>query len=97
MKKLSVCMLSMAAVVAVSWWIVGFRAEAQTPGVTAAGSPPLGRQVQIQMVTWPISTVLVNKVEGTLIAMTDQWIIVKEGSDESWVPREKVMLMKASK
>jgi len=38
-----------------------------------------------------------NKVEGTLIAMTDQWIIVKGGSDESWVPREKVMLMKASK
>jgi hypothetical protein len=49
------------------------------------------------MVAWPLSTAVANKVEGTLVAMTDQWIIVKEGSDESWVPREKVLLMKASK
>ena len=49
------------------------------------------------MVAWPLSTVEANKVAGTLIAMTDQWLIVKEGSDESWVPREKVMVMKASK
>jgi hypothetical protein len=97
MKKISVCMLSLAAVVAVSWSITGFRAEAQTPGSIAAGTPPLGRQVEIQMVAWPLSTAVANKVEGTLVAMTDQWIIVKEGSDESWVPREKVLLMKASK
>ena len=90
-------MLSLIAIVAVAWSISGFRAEAQTPGNTAVGTPPLGRQVEIQMVAWPLSTGVANKVEGTLIAMTDQWIIVKGGSDESWVPREKVMLMKASK
>ena len=90
-------MLSLAAVVAVSWSIAGFRAEAQTPESIAVGTPPLGRQVEIHMVAWPLSTAVANKVEGTLIAMTDQWIIVKQGSDESWVPREKVMLMKASK
>jgi hypothetical protein len=89
--------LSFAAVVVVSWWITGFSAEAQTPGTTVVGTPPLGRQVEIQMVAWPLSTAVANKVEGTLMAMTDQWIIVKGGSDESWVPREKVMLMKASK
>jgi hypothetical protein len=49
------------------------------------------------MVAWPLSTVESNKLGGTLIAMTDQWIIVKEGSDENWIPRDKVMLMKASK
>jgi hypothetical protein len=33
----------------------------------------------------------------TLLAMTDQWIVVKDGSDENWLPRDKVMGMKASK
>ena len=97
MKKISVCMLGLAAVVAVSWSISGFRAEAQTPGSAAVGTPPLGLRVEIQLVSWPLSTTVANKVEGTLAAMTDQWIIVKEGTDESWVPREKVMLMKVSK
>ena len=97
MKNISVCVLGLAALVAVSWSVTGFRAEAQTPGSIAVGTPPLGRQVEIHMVAWPLSTVEVNKVGGTLIAMTDQWIIVKEGSDENWIPREKVMLMKASK
>jgi len=97
MKKISVCMLGLATVVAVSWCISGLRAEAQTPGSAVVGAPPLGRQVQILMVAWPLSTAVANKVEGTLMAMTDQWIVVKDGSDESWVPREKVMLMKASK
>jgi hypothetical protein len=90
-------MFSLATVVAVSWGISGFRAEAQTSTPAPVGSPPLGRRVEIQMVAWPLTTAISNKVEGTLLAMTDQWIIVKEGSDESWVPREKVMLMKASK
>ena len=97
MKNISVCVLGLVTLVVVSWSITGFRAEAQTPGSIAVGTPPLGRQVEIHMVAWPLSTVETNKVGGTLIAMTDQWIIVKEGSDENWVPREKVMLMKASK
>jgi hypothetical protein len=73
------------------------RGEARFFNHLMARTPPLGRQVEIHMVAWPLSTAVANKVEGTLVAMTDQWIIVKEGSDESWVPREKVLLMKASK
>ncbi len=97
MKNISVCVLGLATLVVVSWSMTGFRAEAQPPGSIAVGTPPLGRQVDIHMVAWPLSTVETNKVVGTLIAMTDQWIIVKEGSDENWIPRDKVMLMKASK
>jgi len=96
-EKISVCVLSLAAVVAVSWSITGFRAEAQTPVAAPAGTPPVGRQVTVQMVIWPFSTGVVAKVEGTLVAMTDQWIVVKDGSDENWLPRDKVMGMKASK
>ena len=97
MKKISICVMSLAAVVAVSWSLTGFRAEAQTSGTATAGSPPLGRQVAVQMVIWPFSTGVVAKVEGTLVALTDQWVVVKEGTDENWLPREKVMYMKASK
>lgn len=97
MKYKSVYVLGLVALVVASWSITGFRAKAQTPGSVAVGTPPLGRQVEIHLVAWPLSNTEANKIGGTLIAMTDQWIIVKEGSDENWIPREKVMFMKASK
>ncbi len=95
MKKTTLCVLSVATVVAVAWSFSEFRAEAQTP-LPTAGSP-IGRQVEIQMVVWPFSTVVVGKVQGTLSALSDQWIIVKNGSEENWLPRDKVMSMKVSK
>lgn len=97
MKKISVCVLSLAAVAAVSWSLTGFRAEAQTPGAAPAVAPPVGRQVVVRMVLWPYSTDVSAKVEGILIGMSDQWIIVKDGSDENWLSRDKVMFIKASK
>ena len=96
MKKTTLCVLSVATVMAVTWSFSEFRAEAQTPA-PAAGMPPIGRSVDIQMVVWPFSTAVAGKVQGTLVAMTDQWIVVKQGSDENWLPRDKVMTMKVSK
>ena len=89
--------MASAVAVAVTWSFSGLSAEAQTPAASPPGTPPLGRQVEIQMTAWPFTTAVTAKVGGTLIAMTDQWIVVKDGSDEIWVPRDKVMLMKASK
>jgi hypothetical protein len=94
MKKISVCVLSLAAVAAVSWSLTGFRAEAQTSGTVPAGTPPVGRQVVVKM-TMPTVMEASSKIEGTLVAMTDLWIVVKDGSDENWLPRDKVMYMKA--
>jgi hypothetical protein len=71
-------MLSLITMVAVSWVVSGFRSKAQTPVITAVGTPPLGRQVEIQLVARPLSTAVANKAEDTLIAMTDQWIIIKK-------------------
>ena len=51
----------------------------------------------VRMVLWPYTTDVAAKVEGTLIGMSDQWIIVKDGSDENWLSRDKVMFIKASK
>ena len=96
MKKSILCVLGAAVVVIVSMNLGGNRAEAQTPSV--AGTPPVGRLVDILMVAWPASTVPVgNNVKGKLLAMTDQWLIVESGNMEIWVPKEKVMTMTASR
>lgn len=74
------------------------QAEAQT-GVApqAAGTPPVGRLVEITLVAWPLSTVLAGRVSGTLLSMTGDWVVVKEGTFEHWIPKEKIMDMKASR
>jgi hypothetical protein len=36
-------------------------------------------------------------LRGQLIYMSDQWCVLKDGSFENWVPRDKVLSMRASK
>lgn len=72
-------------------------AQAQSGQRSSPGTPPVGRLVDVQLIAWPISTVAAYKVSGTLVAMTDQWIIVEAGNQEVWVPKEKVMTMTASR
>lgn len=74
------------------------RAVAQT-GVApqAAGTPPVGRLVDISLVAWPLSTATAGRVAGTLLSMTGDWVVVKEGTFEHWIPKEKIMDMKASR
>ena len=72
-------------------------AEAPNPVRPPLGTPPLGKPVDVVLVAWPLNTGNAGKVSGTLVAMTDQWIIVESGSQETWVPKEKVMTMTASR
>ena len=97
MKKSVTCALGAAAVVAISLSFVGNHAEAQTPPRSSAGTPPIGRLVEIHLVAWPLSTTDAGKVGGTLISMTDQWIIVQDGTFEIWLPKDKVMSIRASR
>ena len=73
------------------------QAEAQTGATQAAGTPPIGRLVDISLVAWPLSTGTAERVTGTLLSMTGDWVVVKDGSFEHWIPKEKVMNMKASR
>ena len=36
-------------------------------------------------------------LRGQLIYMSDEWCVLKDGSFENWVPRDKVLCMRASK
>ena len=63
----------------------------------AAGTPPVGRLVDISLVAWPLSTATAGRVSGTLLSMTGDWVVVKEGTFEHWIPKEKIMNMKASR
>ena len=73
------------------------RAAAQTGTLPAAGTPPIGRLVDITLVAWPLSTNAAGRVTGTLLSMTGEWVVVKDGSFEHWIPKEKVLDMKASR
>jgi hypothetical protein len=69
---------------------------AAQPGGTS-GTPPIGRIVEVTLVAWPSEVGAPLKVMGNLLSMTGDWIVVKEGSYEHWMPKEKVMDMKASR
>lgn len=98
MKKSLVVALLAAAMVAMTLEFSGTSARAQTPvAASSPGTPPIGRLVDIRLVAWPLATAEAGRITGTLIAMTDQWLIVKDGTFEHWVPKEKVMDMKASR
>lgn len=77
--------------------MAGSPAAAQNAGLSSPGTPPVGRLVDIQVVMWPLATSNPAKISGTLVAMTDQWIIVASGNQETWVPKEKVMTLTASR
>jgi hypothetical protein len=36
-------------------------------------------------------------IRGQLIYMSDDWCVLKDGSFENWVPRDKVLSLRASK
>jgi hypothetical protein len=71
--------------------------QAQPSAVQAAGTPPIGRLVDIELVAWPLTTERAGIVKGTLLSMTGDWIVVKDGTYEHWLPKEKVLNMKASR
>ncbi len=72
------------------------RVKAQT-GVQTPGTPPIGRLVDVTLVAWPLSTTKAGRVSGTLLSMTGDWIVVKDGSYEHWIPTLKVLEMNASR
>ena len=93
-KLIALAVAAIAAPLTVS--LVSNQAAAAAP-VAAAPATPLGRLVEIQLIAWPLSTTIVGKVNGTLIAMPTGWLVVAEGSYEHWIPSEKVMSMRVSR
>lgn len=63
----------------------------------ASTSYPIGKIVEVALVTWPLTTQRGETVRGTLLSISSEWVVVKDGSYENWVPREKVMTLRASR
>ncbi|MCW1884650.1 hypothetical protein OKA04_07900 [Luteolibacter flavescens] len=38
-----------------------------------------------------------NKVQGDLSSISSEWIVLKEGNYENWIPRDKVLSMRVSR
>ena len=36
-------------------------------------------------------------VEGSLVSIDDQWLVLKDGTYENWIPRDKVLFMRVSR
>lgn len=100
MKNLRI--LAVVAVAAVCLISTPQSAEAQAGRTVAApGTPPIGRLVEISLSPWSYGQMPAakddRKVSGTLVAMTDRWVVVQEGTFENWVPMERVVVMRASR
>ena len=76
------------------------RADAQTPSQTppAPGTPPIGLLCEVKVLASVMSQKTeIIQVKGKLLAMTDQWIVLQDGTDEHWVLCKKVVTLKASR
>lgn len=38
-----------------------------------------------------------DTVEGSLVRLDEEWLVLKDGSYENWIPRDKVLFMRASR
>lgn len=61
------------------------------------GAAPVGKQVEIAVISWPLSTQTVLRINGSLVDMQPDWIVVNEGNYDHWIPAEKVVAMRVWK
>lgn len=38
-----------------------------------------------------------DTVQGVLIRVTAEWLVLKDGESENWIPRDKVLLLRVSR
>jgi hypothetical protein len=89
-----------AAIVAGSLYF-GFVLNSQNVSAAATpdpdpGGPPIGKQVEITVISWPLRQTPL-KINGSLVAMQPDWVVVNEGNYDQWIPASKVMIIRASK
>lgn len=87
---------TVAGALCVGFLINPEKAAAAAPAPDA-GSPPIGKTVDVTVISWPLSTQTALKINGTLVALQSNWVVVAEGTYEHWIPAEKVLDMRASK
>ncbi len=108
MKRILPLLAGVAAIaVTVSFWSPA--AQAQQP-VAEGVKSPVGQPCVVTLdplaerVLGPVKESLEKTgltpegtVEGTLVFMDREWLVLKDGTYESWIPRDKVLLIRASR
>ena len=98
--KIPSLVIAAAVLTAAAFTMLPEKAHAQSGSryTAAPGTPPIGRLCEVNVIASVMSQrTEIQKVSGTLLAMTDQWIVLQEGTFENWVPREKVVTLRASR
>jgi len=89
--------------------LVSSKAQAPAGEGDSGAKYPYGKEcvVTVDPQTWPAGTAATPgkaggfqpdwTVRGQLILLNDQWCVLKDGTFENWIPREKVLVLRASK
>ena len=99
--------LGAAILASIPFW--NTEASAQPDPVSERPKPPIGRTVLVTLDPKSNSRSERSKeirrdagfshhdtVEGTLLHMDAEWLVLKAGVDENWIPRDKVLLLHAN-
>ncbi len=87
-------------VTAVSFW------PSPAPAQEAAAETvkhPIGQRcvvtldLQINLPLLPKGLSSDGTIEGFLVSVNADWVVLKDGNYENWIPRDKVLLMRASR
>jgi hypothetical protein len=84
----------------IGFGLISQKAEAQAGAkyAPAPGTPPIGAVCEVRVLSSILSSrTEIEVVKGNLLAMTGEWIVLKDGTFENWVPREKVITLRASR
>lgn len=103
MKTLLIPILAGLAIVAGTAALTGCeQAKAQSrPTTESPSSPPLGYQANVFVSYSSTGDFTPGRnnpdASGKLTAISEGWVCIREGSYETWIPRDKIVMIKLSK
>jgi hypothetical protein len=108
--KTVLSLLAGAAVIAAAVSFPGSTVNAQQAVAPAAGAIPVGLRCIVTLdpratgnstpglsVQEKTGLTAEDTVEGTLVSTGGDWLVLKDGTYENWIPRDKVLFMRVSR
>jgi hypothetical protein len=93
-----------------AFWNTDASAQSNTTGGGTAPKPPLNKNCIVTLDARPNSRstmtqqmqrlsgfVRQDTAQGTLIHLDAAWLVLKDGDSENWIPRDKVLMLRASR
>lgn len=100
--------LSAAVLASIPLWNTGASAQSASETADSSPKPPIGKSVTITLDARSNSRSELsqdirrysgfthhNTVEGTMLHMDSEWLVLKDGIAENWIPRDKVLMIHA--